>query len=282
MVAPRELDPSASALDYFGSELRRLRIAAGLSQEQLGEIVNYTGALVGMVEVAKRCPSRDFAVRCDAALGGEGTLTRLWPLVSRSGLPSWFRDYAGLEAKAVEIRTYQAQVVHGLLQTEDYARAVLRPARPEDLDGLTEARMKRQDILMRPCPPRLWMVLDEAALRRVVGGADVMRAQLLRLLAYREAPNVVVQVMPYSEGAHAGLNGSVTLMSFEELPDASYSEGYAGAQIVTSPNDVKVCEVQYDLVRAAALSPDASAALIAEILEELDGHRDGRDEDPLA
>ena len=282
MVAPRELDPSASALDYFGSELRRLRIAAGLSQEQLGEIVNYTGALVGMVEVAKRCPSRDFAVRCDAALGGEGTLTRLWPLVSRSGLPSWFRDYAGLEAKAVEIRTYQAQVVHGLLQTEDYARAVLRPARPEDLDGLTEARMKRQDILTRPCPPRLWMVLDEAALRRVVGGADIMRAQLLRLLAYREAPRLVVQVLPYSAGAHAGLNGSFTLLSFEDSPDLTYSESYGGGRILTDPGEVDGCAVKYDLLRAAALSPDDSAELIAHVLEELDEHRAERDDGTLA
>lgn len=274
MVAPRELDPSASVLDYFGSELRRLRITAGLSQERLGEIVNYTGALVGLVEIAKRSPSRDFAERCDGALGADGTLTRLWPLVSRSGLPGWFQDYAGLEARATEIRTYQAQVVHGLLQTEPYARAVLRPARPHDLDGLTEARMKRQEILSQTNPPRLWMVLDEAALRRSVGGPEVMRSQLHRLLDYRETPRVVVQVMPYSAGAHAGLNGSFTLLSFGESPDVSYSEGYVGGQTLTEPSDVELCQVQYDLVRAAALSPDDSAELIAQVLEELDEQRD--------
>lgn len=270
MVAPRELDPSASVLDYFGSELRRLRIKAGLSQERLGEIVNYTGALVGLVEIAKRSPSRDFAERCDGALGGDGVLTRLWPLVSRSGLPGWFQDYAGLEARAVEIRTYQAQVVHGLLQTEDYARAVLRPARPEDLDGLTDARMKRQEILTRDDPPRLWMVLDEAALRRGVGGRDVMRSQLRRLLDYRETPRVVVQVMPFGAGAHAGLNGSFTLLSFDDSPELAYSEGYGRGQILTEPSEVERAGVKYDLLRAAALSPDDSAELIAQVLEEVD------------
>jgi hypothetical protein len=112
-----------------------------------------------------RTPSRDFAERCDSALGADGALTRLWPLVSRSGLPTWFQNYAELEAKATQIRTYQAQVVHGLLQTEDYARAVLRPARPSNLDQLTAARMERQEILNRTDPPWFWMVLDEAALR---------------------------------------------------------------------------------------------------------------------
>lgn len=274
MVAPRELDPSASVLDYFGSELRRLRIRAGLSQERLGEIVNYTGALVGLVEVAKRSPSRDFAERCDGALGGEGVLTRLWPLVSRSGLPGWFQDYAELEARATEIRTYQAQVVHGLLQTEAYARAVLRPARPGDLDGLTDARMKRQDILARTCPPRFWMVLDEAALRRGVGGPEAMRTQLHRLLDYRDAPRTVVQVLPFSAGAHAGLNGSLNLLSFEDSPEVAYSEGHSGGRMLTETGDVELCGVKYDLLRAAALSPDDSAELIAQVLEELDEQRE--------
>lgn len=274
MVAPRELDPSASALAFFGSELRRLRNRSGLSQERLGEIINYTGSLVGLVETAVRNPGRDFAERCDGALGADGALTRLWPLVSRSGLPRWFQNYAELEAKATEIRTYQVQVVHGLLQTADYAREVLRPARPEDLEGLTEARMERQEILARETPPRLWMVLDEAALRRTIGDAEVMRTQLARLLDYRDAPGIVVQVLPNSEGAHAGLNGSFNLLSFDDSPDVAYAEGYGGSQTLTDPDEVQLCDLKYDLLRAAALSPDESAELIARVLEELDEHRD--------
>lgn len=270
MVAPRELDPSASVLAYFGSELRRFRTRAGLSQERLGEIVNYTGALVGLIETAKRTPSRDFTERCDGALGAEGALVRLWPLVSRSGLPSWFQEYAELEAKAVEIRTYQAQVVHGLLQTEDYARAVLRPARPANLDQLASARMERQEILNRAEPPLLWMVLDEAVVRRPVAGPQVMRTQLARLLDHRESSRVVIQVLPYSAGAHALLNGSLTLLAFDDGPDVGYSEGYGGGQIVSDPGEVQVCSVKYDLLRAAALSPDASADVIAQVMEDCD------------
>lgn len=270
MVAPRELDPSASVSAYFGSELRRLRTRAGLSQERLGEIVNYTGALVGMVETAKRTPSRDFAERCDGALGADGALTRLWPLVSRSGLPAWFQNYAELEAKATQIRTYQAQVVHGLLQTEDYARAVLRPARPGNLDQLTAARMERQEILNRSDPPWFWMVLDEAALRRTIAGPQVMRTQLQHLLAYQDSFQVVVQVLPFSAGAHTGLNGSLNLLSFDEGPDVAYSEGYGSGRILTDPREVQLCSVKYDLLLAAALSPDDSAELIAQVMEDLD------------
>lgn len=274
MVAPRELDPSASALAYFGSELRRLRRAAGLSQERLGEIVNYTGALVGLVETAERNPGLDFTERCDGALGAEGALVRLWPLVNKSGLPRWFQGYAELEARAVELRTYQAQVVHGLLQTEDYARAVLRPSRPADLDRLTAARMERQGMWTRAEPPRLWMVLDEAVLRRTVGGTQVMRPQLQVLLEHRQSARIIIQVLPYSTGAHAGLNGSFTLFSFGDSPDIAYSEGYGGAQSLTETSEVAECTLKYDLVRAAALSPDDSAELIAQILEDLDEQRD--------
>ncbi|MEC4017225.1 helix-turn-helix domain-containing protein [Streptomyces sp. H27-D2] len=270
MAAPRELDPSASALSFFGYELRRLRIDAGLSQECLGRTVNYTGSFVGLVETANRPPSRDFAERCDGALGAGGALVRLWPLVSRSGLPGWFRGYAELEAKAIDIRTYQAQVVYGLLQTEEYAREVLKPTRPVDLEQLTAARMDRQEVLSRAEPPSLWMVLDEAALHRVLGGPEVMRTQLLRLLSLRGAPRVVIQVLPYSAGAHTGLNGSLNLLSFDGEPEVAYSEGYGGGRILTEPAEVQGCARRYDLLRAAALSPDDSAELIAQVLEDLD------------
>lgn len=225
------------------------------------------------METAHRTPSRDFAERCDGALGAGGALTRLWPLVSRSGLPRWFQGYAQLEARATEIRTYQVQVVHGLLQTEDYARAVLQPARPGNLDRLTAARMERQELLTCARPPRLWMVLDEAALRRTIGSPDAMRGQLLRLLEYRESPAVVIQVLPNSAGTHAGLNGSMNLLSFDDSPTVAYAEGYGGGQTLTDSDEVRRCGMKYDLVRAAALSPDDSAELIAEVVEELDEQR---------
>lgn len=107
MVLPRELDASSSVAAYFGSELRRLRTAADLSQGRLGEIINYTGALVGLIETAKRTPSRDFAERCDAALDTDGALSRLWPLVNRGNFPSWFRGYVELESSATAIKSFE-------------------------------------------------------------------------------------------------------------------------------------------------------------------------------
>lgn len=271
MVAPRELDPSASVLAFFGSELRRLRLAAGLSQERLGEIVNYTGALVGLIETASRTPSRDFAERCDGALGAEGGLVRLWPLVSSHRFPSWFRGYVEMEATASAIRTFQVQAVHGLLQTEDYARALMDAARTEDasVDEKVTARMDRQSILARPQPPRLWMIADEAVLRRSVGGREVHRTQLNRLLDSHRPPQVTIQVLPFSAGAHAGSDGSFNLLSFAESGDVAYFEGYGSGNVIMPMEEVDRFALRYDLLRAAALSPGDSAELIAKIMEEL-------------
>ncbi|KPI21115.1 helix-turn-helix domain protein [Actinobacteria bacterium OV450] len=125
MVNIRDLDPSASPLDYYGSELRRLREEARLKQGQLGEIVFCTASLIGQIETARKVPTRDFSERVDAALDTNGAFSRLVGLVLRSQLPTWFQPYAEMEAKAAYISSFQAQLVYGLLQTEEYARAVL-------------------------------------------------------------------------------------------------------------------------------------------------------------
>jgi transcriptional regulator with XRE-family HTH domain len=269
MAAPLDLDPASSVLAYFGSELRRYRGAAGLSQERLGEIVNYTGALIGMIETAKRTPTRDFAERCDAALNTDGALIRLWPLVNRGVFPSWFRGFVELEATATSILSFSVQVVPGLLQTESYARAVLLAGRHPTVDDLVAARLDRQRILSRPKPPLLWVVLDEAVLRRRVGGPVVMREQLKRLVDSASSPRIVLQVLPFDVGAHAGTDGSLTILSFDEGSDAGYVEGIGSGQLMTGPEEVDRCRLVYDLVRAAALSPEASAEMISATMEEL-------------
>lgn len=122
----RDLDPAASVLAFFGAELRRLRADADLSQEQLAEQINYSPALVGVVETARRMPSRDFASRCDAALQTDGALARLWPLVTRDVLPTWFRPWVqDVESEATTLRSWEPLIIPGLLQTPDYARALL-------------------------------------------------------------------------------------------------------------------------------------------------------------
>jgi transcriptional regulator with XRE-family HTH domain len=269
MAAPLDLDPSSSVLAYFGCELRRYRSAAGLSQERLGEIVNYTGALVGIIETAKRTPTRDFAERCDAALNTEGALIRLWPLVNRGVFPSWFRGFVELEATATSILSLSMQLVPGLLQTEGYARAVMLAGRHSNIDELVDARLDRQRILSRPHPPLLWVVLDEAVLRRRVGSPTVMREQLKRLLEVASSARIVVQVLPFNAGAHAGMDGPLTILSFDEGSDAVYVEGIGSGQLMTRSEDVDRCRLVYDLVRATALSPEASAGMIAAVMEEL-------------
>jgi transcriptional regulator with XRE-family HTH domain len=132
MSALRDLDPSSSVVAFFGAELRRLRSAVGISQEDLGQRISYSGSLVGMVETARRAPTRDFAERCDEALETGGVLARLWPLVSQEALPSWFRPFAELEREATSIRSWEPLVVPGLLQTEDYARALIAAWQPGD------------------------------------------------------------------------------------------------------------------------------------------------------
>lgn len=215
------LDPSASPLDYYGYELRRYREAAGLTQKQLGEIISYTGSLVGQIETARKLPTAEFSERVDAALGTGGLLSRLLGLVLRSQLPSWFQQVAELEARATEISTFQTHMVHGLLQTDAYARAVLGAMDRTDLDDRTAVRLARQRILEKEEPPVLWVILGAGALHQEIGGAEVMRGQHAHLLSFEQNPRVNIQVLPYEAGAHAGLQGSFTLYRFAGDPASS-------------------------------------------------------------
>ncbi|OKK19369.1 XRE family transcriptional regulator [Streptomyces sp. CB00455] len=278
MVNIRDLDPGASPLDYYGSELRRLREEAGLSQGALGAIVFCTGSLIGQIETARRVPTRDFSERVDAALGTGGVFSRLAGLVLRSQLPTWFQAYAEMEAKAAYISSYQAQLVDGLLQTEEYARAVLSVRNEENLDAKVAARMERQRILDREQPPPSWVVLSEAAIRQEIGGREVMRDQLAHLLAMRGREWVQVQILPFGAGAHAGLMGSFNLLRFEGNPDVVYTEDFIQGHMTANPQAVREGSLRYDHLQAAALSVEDSAALIARVVEERYGHPepDGR------
>ncbi|WP_431682251.1 helix-turn-helix domain-containing protein [Kitasatospora sp. KL5] len=272
MASTRDLDPSSSVLGFFGSELRRLREASGLTQERLGEVINYTGSLVGLIETARRKPSLEFTERCDAALGTDGALARIWPLLNRAVFPPWFRGFVELEATATSIRKYQAQTVPGLLQTEDYARALLRKGLVGESEERVEegvaARLGRQAILDGPDRPYLWVVLDEAVLRRPVGGPEVMRQQMVRLLECAQHPRVVVQVLPFASGEHTSVEGPLTLLSFAEGPDVAYVEGPNFGQVIENSSDLALCVLAYDHLQADALPPSASLAVIEAAVEK--------------
>ncbi|WP_306318489.1 MULTISPECIES: helix-turn-helix transcriptional regulator [unclassified Streptomyces] len=272
MVNVRELDPNASPLAFFGCEVRRLREIHDMTLDQLGAKVYVSGSLIGQIETATKVPKYDLIPRIDTALEARRGLVRLWNMAIRTRLPKWFQETAELEAKAERIHTYQAQLVHGLLQTPGYAEAVLGVMSDSGLDEKVAARLSRQSILDREDPPVLWVVMDEAVLHREVGGPATMRTQLLRLLSWRDTDEVQIQILPNSAGAHPGVLGSFTLYSFAEQADIAYQPGYEDGWATANPQETKARWLRYDLVRAAALSPGQSAELITRVLEEQYGH----------
>ena len=273
MVHVRQLDPSASPLDYFGYEARRLREAAGMTLEQLGKVIYCTGSLIGQVETAAKVPSRTFAEALDAAFMTDGFFSRLLKLVLRSQLPKWFQPYAEMEAKAAFISTYQCQLVHGLLQTPEYAAALLTVDEPDRVEEMVAARMERQRILKKKQPPAVWVILDESVLFRMVGDRKVMHKQLGHLVSFRDNPWVNIQVLPFSLGAHTGMMGSFNLLRFDDDPDIYYSEGYDQGHMTANPDVIKERSVGYARLQAGALSVEASADLIARVMEERYGDR---------
>lgn len=268
MANIKELDPGASPLHYFGAELRRLREKAELTLAQLGSIVYLTGSMIGQIETATKTPKEEHIPRFDMAVDADGALVRLWELVKRHRLPGWYQQIAEMERAASQILTFQSQLVHGLLQTEAYARAVLGVMYTEGLDIKVEARLDRQRILQRKEPPLLWVVLDEAVLHREIGDKAVMREQLAHLLSFNTSDDVQIQVLPFSAGVHTGLSGSFIQYAFTNQADVAYSEDYEGGNASINPLEVRKRSLRYDLLRASALSPRDSTDLIARIMEE--------------
>ncbi|SDU39955.1 helix-turn-helix domain-containing protein [Jiangella alkaliphila] len=264
-------DPDSAAA-FFGGELARARHRAGLTQEQLAEKLNYSRGAVANVETAQRPPQREFAERCDEILGTDGLLVRAWKMVSRESVPAKYRGFIEEEERAKSIHTYEQTFPPGLLQTQAYARELLagvRMAYDNHVDTQVEARIRRQEILRRDDPPRLRAVIDEAALRRMIGGPDVMRDQLQHLLKMAEMRHITIQVMPFVAGAHAALNGQMTIFDRLNGQPVLYYEGPTGGHLMTDSGVVGDAVDRMDVLRAQALSPDESADLIRQVMEEL-------------
>ncbi|WP_405019049.1 DUF5753 domain-containing protein [Kitasatospora sp. NBC_00070] len=177
-----------------------------------------------------------------------------------------------LEARATVIHNYTGSLIPGLLQTEAYAHSVFRKGRPRDSMETTaekvQARLKRQLILGRPTAPLLWSVIDEAALRRMVGGPAVMAEQLAHLVRAAQSPDIEIQVLPYSSGAHGTMEGGLIILGFSDDPDVAYAESSLAGHLADDPQSVSECADSYDRVRADALSPEASVALIRNVMKE--------------
>jgi transcriptional regulator with XRE-family HTH domain len=271
-----------------GARLRRLRTEMGLTREEAAEAIRASEWKIHRLENGQvGFKDRDivdllrlYEVTDPEEVAEFVTLAREantpgWWRHYGDLLPSWFRTYVDLEAAATLIRTYEGQFVPGLLQTDDYMRAVVHGAHLEDsgeeMGRRVRLRMARQTLLTREQPPRLWAVVDEAALRRPVGGREVMRGQVERLLEASKLPNVTLQVLPFAAGAHPAMVGSFSILRFgdQELPDVVYLEHLTSASYLSKTEEVdRYLHVMESIcVRAAA--PDRTAELLGKILDEL-------------
>jgi transcriptional regulator with XRE-family HTH domain len=270
-----------------GAQLRRLRNTNGISREQAAEAIRASEWKIHRLENGQvSFKERDVVdllrlygvsdpgeVAAFVILAREANQPGWWHDFG-DVLPQWFRAYVDLESAAVLIRKYEAQFVPGLLQTEEYMRAVIQGAllddTPEDMEQRVQLRLTRQKLVDREDAPRLWAVVDEAALRRPVGGREVMRTQLERLIEAAELPNVTLQVLPFAAGAHPAMVGAFSVLRFadQELPDVVYLEHLTSAIYLNKEDDVDQYLHVMETICVRAAPPDRTVEILGRILKE--------------
>lgn len=253
----------------FGRQLKLLRTRAGLDRSEFGGSTGYAAPTIAAFEQGRRIPPARFIDRADEVLDAGGVLRALREEVLRAQYPSYFRDAARLEAGAVGVCVYAAHLVPGLLQTEDYARAVFQWQRPlleEDvIEQRLAARMARKEVLSRHPAPLLSFVIEEAVLYRTVGGSAVLDGQHDHLLDLGQARNVEIQVMPTTCTDHAGLGGPFNLIQTEDGRRIAYTEVQDDSRLYTDRRKVHELEARYNLLRSQALTPSESLAFIEKL-----------------
>lgn len=271
----RDWDEGEASADLFkavGKQVRLWRERAELTQPQLGKLIGYSDETVSSVERGRRTPQPDFLDGADAATGAGGMLKEFKEDVRRARFPQKVRDLAKIEAEAVSLCAYSNHNIHGLLQTEEYARALYQMRRPllneEMIERNVAARVARQEIFNRWPAPILSFVQEETTLRRPLGGRAVMRGQLERLLELGQLRNVEIQVMPTDREDHAGMGGQLMLLNPKNGPTVGHVEVQGFSRMITKREDVRTLEVQYGIIRAQALTPRESLAFIEKVLGE--------------
>jgi transcriptional regulator with XRE-family HTH domain len=258
--------------EFFAAELRQYRKARDLTQDALAELIHFSPQTVSAVENGTRSPNEDFAARCDQALGTGGALSRLRGMLHKDAYPWWFRPFVNLEAEALAIQEFEVQVIAGLLQTEEYARAVLKswpPKKPAEIERRLEARLERQQILTRDDPPLLSFVMDESVLRRPMGGCAVMAEQLRYLTEVAELPHVTLQVLPFDRAQTAPTDGSFTVMDMPNKERLVYIEGPGKGQIIPGAEEVEYYARAFGAACIQALAVEDSIAMIHGLRSEL-------------
>ncbi|MFD4504562.1 helix-turn-helix domain-containing protein [Streptomyces sp. NPDC058457] len=276
---PAEAEGTTGLFSALGKQLKLLRERKGLTQKEFGALVGYGPDAISAMERGVRVPQPDMLVKADELLEGGGLLGAAVPELreamkrARTRHPEWYRSYAGLEAEAVEMHHYCNQAVHGLLQTEDYARAVFSRRRPlldeETIERRVTDRLARQQVFDKWPSPMCSYVLEEVVLDRPIGGRAVQRGQLERLLRIGGLRNVEIQVMPTCIEDHPNMGGAFNLLTPQRHPQVGYTEVQGFPRLITDPEEVRKIADRYGIMRAMALPPAESRALIEKKLEEL-------------
>ncbi|MER7046039.1 helix-turn-helix domain-containing protein [Streptomyces jumonjinensis] len=275
---PIELDGTAFLFNTLRQQVKLLRTKCGMSQKALGEAVNNSEDLISSIERGVRATQPDFLERVDDALDAGGILKVAMDDVekalaqARKRHPDWFRAFADAEATAVALHDYGVHSVPGLLQTEEYARALFTNWRPllseEIIEKRVADRMARQEILEKWPARTFTFLLEEALLHRPIGGPEVYKQQLRRLLEVGQLRNVVLQVVPISCADHACLDGAFTLLTPKGRRQVAYLEAHGYPKLITEQEEVRIFSERYGIMRSRALRPAQSLSLIKKLLGE--------------
>jgi transcriptional regulator with XRE-family HTH domain len=275
---PEDADGAADLFRAIGKQVKLLRERAGLTQKELGDRLGYGEDQIGSVERGRRTPLPEFLDAADELLGAGGLLKAAKDDVVRAKArarvkhPAWFRDYARMELEAVELHFYSNHTIPGLLQTEEYARALYAMRKPlldeETIEQRVTARLARQEILTRWPTPLVSTIIEESVLRRPLGVREVHQGQLQQLLRLGKLRSMELQVMPLEREEHAAMGGPFILLTPKGRPQVGYVEVQNVSRLITDLEEVRILAVRYGSIRAQALTPRESLTLVEKMMGE--------------
>ncbi|MFV2086340.1 helix-turn-helix domain-containing protein [Micromonospora sp. LOL_021] len=246
--------------------LKAARVAAGVSQDGLAEKINWSASTIAAIETGRRKPTFKFAEEVDEVLATGGLLTELLDRAERQRTPAWFLPWRKQEAQANRLRNFELTVIPGLLQTEEYARAIISASglrTPTEVEELVRIRMERQELLTRDDPPECIFVIDESALARPIGDHAILDRQLQHLQDAAELPNVRIHILPTEVGAHVGLGGSFAIAQLPDVDPVLYLENNARGQVADDEETINLLNRKWDCLLGDAASTSASLRIIA-------------------
>jgi transcriptional regulator with XRE-family HTH domain len=264
-------DKPLTPAEFLGREIKRRRETKGLTQAELGEMIVMSPQMIAHFEAGRRKPRLEDAQRLDQVLGTDGWLARLRKNMDKPGIAHHFALIREMEPFAKVIQSYVSALIPGLLQTKEYATAVMRAGLPNPALGDVEertARLERARILDEPDGPVAWYLVDEHAIRRPVGGPGAMAVQLRHVASLARRGRIRFHILPFSAGAHALMESSVMILRFADAPALAYVEGLNVGKVLDEPARVEACQAAFDLALGDALSAEQSLTLLEEVAEE--------------